>query len=67
MDMSFANQALCLEHMVKMASSLELDVHPVPEKIDTAIAKEKLVAMGIKIDRLTKEQKQYLSSWNIGT
>ena len=67
MDMSFANQALCLEHMVKMASSLELDVHPVPEKIDTAIAKEKLVSMGIKIDRLTKEQKQYLASWNIGT
>jgi adenosylhomocysteinase len=67
MDMSFANQALCLEHMVKMASSLVLDVHPVPEKIDTDIAKEKLVAMGIKIDRLTKEQKQYLSSWNIGT
>ena len=67
MDMSFANQALCLEHMVKMASSLKLDVHPVPEKIDTAIAKEKLVSMGIKIDRLTKEQKQYLASWNIGT
>jgi adenosylhomocysteinase len=44
-----------------------LDVHPVPEKIDTAIAKEKLVSMGIKIDRLTREQKQYLSSWNIGT
>jgi adenosylhomocysteinase len=67
MDMSFANQALCLEHMVKMASSLVLDVHPVPEKIDTAIAKEKLVSMGIKIDRLTREQKKYLSSWNIGT
>jgi adenosylhomocysteinase len=67
MDMSFANQALCIEHMVKLAKSLDLDVHPVPEDIDTAIAKEKLVAMGIKIDRLTREQKQYLSSWNIGT
>ena len=67
MDMSFANQALCIEHMVKLADSLALDVHPVPEKIDTAIAKEKLVSMGIKIDRLTREQKQYLSSWNIGT
>jgi adenosylhomocysteinase len=67
MDMSFANQALCIEHMVKLANSLDLDVHPVPEDIDTAIAKEKLVAMGIKIDRLTREQKQYLSSWNIGT
>ena len=67
MDMSFANQALCIEHMVKLADSLAMDVHPVPEKIDTAIAKEKLVSMGIKIDRLTREQKQYLSSWNIGT
>ncbi len=67
MDMSFANQALCIEHMVKLADSLALDVHPVPEKIDAAIAKEKLVSMGIKIDRLTREQKQYLSSWNIGT
>jgi adenosylhomocysteinase len=67
MDMSFANQALCLEHMVTTANSLALDVHPVPEKIDTAIAKEKLVSMGIKIDRLTREQKQYLSSWTIGT
>jgi adenosylhomocysteinase len=67
MDMSFANQALCIEHMVKLTNSLELDVHPVPEDIDTAIAKEKLVSMGIKIDRLTREQKQYLSSWNIGT
>jgi len=67
MDMSFANQALCIEHMVTMANSLTLDVHPVPEKIDTAIAKEKLASMGIKLDRLTREQKQYLSSWNIGT
>jgi adenosylhomocysteinase len=67
MDMSFANQALCIEHMIKMVNSLALDVHPVPEKIDMAIAKEKLVSMGIKIDRLTREQKQYLSSWNIGT
>ena len=67
MDMSFANQALCIEHMVKLADSLALDVHPVPEDIDTAIAKEKLVSMGIKIDRLTREQKQYLSSWTIGT
>jgi adenosylhomocysteinase len=67
MDMSFANQALCIEHMVKLANSLELDVHPVPEKIDTAIAKEKLLSMGIKIDRLTREQQQYLASWNLGT
>ncbi len=67
MDMSFANQALSLEYMVKMQSSLSLDVHPVPQKIDTAIANEKLAAMGTKIDRLTPEQKKYLASWDIGT
>ena len=67
MDMSFANQALSLEYMVKMKSSLSLDVHPVPQKIDTAIANEKLAAMGTKIDRLTPEQKKYLASWDLGT
>ena len=67
MDMSFANQALSLEYMVKMKSALSLDVHPVPQKIDTAIANEKLAAMGTKIDRLTPEQKKYLASWDIGT
>ena len=67
MDMSFANQALSLEYIVKMQSSLSLDVHPVPQKIDTAIANEKLAAMGTKIDRLTPEQKKYLASWDIGT
>ena len=67
MDMSFANQALCIEHMVKSKSGLERAVYPVPQKIDTAIAKEKLAAMGAKIDRLTKEQKAYLASWTMGT
>ena len=67
MDMSFANQALSLEYMVKMKSALSLDVHSVPQKIDTAIANEKLAAMGTKIDRLTPEQKKYLASWDIGT
>jgi adenosylhomocysteinase len=67
MDMSFANQALSIEYMVKESQRLELDVHPVPEKIDDAIAREKLAAMGIKIDRLTAEQKKYLSSWTMGT
>jgi adenosylhomocysteinase len=67
MDMSFANQALCIEHMVKMKTALKRAVYPVPEKIDKAIAKEKLAAMGVKIDRLTKEQKQYLASWTMGT
>jgi len=67
MDMSFANQALSLEYMVKMKSALSLDVHSVPQKIDTAIANEKLAAMGTKIDRLTPEQKKYLASWDLGT
>jgi len=67
MDMSFANQALSIEYMVKMKKTMPLDVHPVPQKIDTAIAKEKLAAMGAKIDRLTPEQKKYLASWTMGT
>ena len=67
MDMSFANQALSIEYMVKLKKSLPLDVYPVPQKIDTAIAKEKLAAMGTKIDRLTREQKKYLASWDMGT
>ncbi len=67
MDMSFANQALCIEHMVRLKSGLERAVYPVPQKIDTAIAKEKLAAMGVKIDRLTPEQKKYLASWTMGT
>jgi len=67
MDMSFANQALCIEYMIKQANALALDVHPVPEKIDAAIAKEKLISMGIHIDRLTREQKRYLASWDLGT
>jgi len=67
MDMSFANQALSIEYMVKSKKSMDLNVHPVPQRIDTAIAKEKLAAMGTTIDRLTPEQKNYLASWNIGT
>jgi adenosylhomocysteinase len=67
MDMSFANQALCTEYMVKGKKRLENDVYPVPEEIDMAIAKEKLSAMGMKIDRLTAEQKKYLASWSMGT
>jgi adenosylhomocysteinase len=67
MDMSFANQALSIEYMVKESHRLELKVHPVPEAIDTAIAVEKLASMGIRIDRLTAEQKKYLASWTMGT
>ncbi len=67
MDMSFANQALSIEFMVTGTQSLKNDVYPVPEKIDQHIAKEKLAAMGIAIDRLTAEQKKYLASWTMGT
>ena len=67
MDMSFANQALCAEYMVRNARKLEKRVYSVPEKIDKEIARLKLKAMGIKIDTLTPEQKKYLKSWEMGT
>ncbi len=67
MDMSFANQALSIEYMVTLKKPLAKDVYPVPEAIDQQIAREKLVAMGIAIDQLTPEQKQYLASWELGT
>jgi len=67
MDMSFANQALCLEHIVQHASELGKTVYPVPEAIDKEIARLKLKAMGIEIDVLTAEQAHYLTSWEEGT
>jgi len=67
MDMSFANQALAAEYMVKKGSKLKKDVYPVPENIDREIARLKLNALGIKIDKLTKEQQTYLASWEMGT
>ncbi|MBN2654693.1 MAG: adenosylhomocysteinase [Nitrospirae bacterium] len=67
MDMSFANQALCAEYMVKNAKKLQKTVYSVPEKIDKDISRLKLKAMGIKIDTLTPEQKKYLASWEMGT
>lgn len=67
MDMSFANQALSIEHMVKGGNSLSPDVYPVPAEIDSAIAREKLASMGIRIDTLTEEQEKYLASWSMGT
>lgn len=67
MDMSFANQALCAEYMVRNAKKLQKTVYSVPEKIDKEIARLKLKAMGIKIDTLTPEQKKYLQSWEMGT
>jgi adenosylhomocysteinase len=67
MDMSFANQALCSEWMVKNHRTLEKRVYTVPEKIDKEIARLKLRAMGVKVDTLTDEQETYLNSWNQGT
>ena len=67
MDMSFANQALCSEWMVKNHRTLEKRVYTVPERIDKEIARLKLRAMGVKVDTLTEEQETYLNSWNQGT
>lgn len=67
MDMSFANQALCSEYIVKNSHKLKNTVHKVPTKIDESISKLKLNSIGVKIDNLTAEQKKYLSSWEIGT
>jgi adenosylhomocysteinase len=67
MDMSFANQALGLEYMVKHHSELQKQVYPIPEAIDRQIARLKLQAMGIEIDSLTPEQEKYLRSWEEGT
>jgi adenosylhomocysteinase len=67
MDMSFANQALAAEFMVKNAKTLEKRVYSVPPEVDAEIARIKLSAMGVKIDTLTPEQVKYLNSWEEGT
>ncbi|HXM77521.1 MAG TPA: adenosylhomocysteinase [Thermoanaerobaculia bacterium] len=67
MDMSFANQALAAEFMVKNHATLEKKVHTVPEEIDREIARLKLAAMGIDIDVASAEQLRYMSSWEEGT
>ena len=67
MDMSFANQALCAEYILKEVNRLKKDVYGVPQEIDMEIARLKLDSMGIKVDVLTDEQKHYLSSWEMGT
>jgi adenosylhomocysteinase len=67
MDMSFANQALAAEYMVKNAANLEPGVYPVPAEIDAGIAKLKLETLGVTIDTLTPEQEKYLASWQEGT
>lgn len=67
MDMSFANQALACEHLVKNKGSLEPKVHSIPEEIDQNIAALKLKGMGIEIDTLTDDQVKYINSWTVGT
>jgi adenosylhomocysteinase len=67
MDMSFANQALSAEYLVKHRGELKPGVHTLPEEVDTEIAGLKLKALGISIDTLTPEQVEYLSSWETGT
>jgi adenosylhomocysteinase len=67
MDMSFANQSLCAEYVWKNCKKLEKKVYGVPEEIDKQVALLKLETRGIAIDKLTREQKKYLSSWEMGT
>jgi adenosylhomocysteinase len=67
MDMSFANQALCVEYLTKMKGKLKPDVYPVPEGIDQEVGRLKLASMNIAIDSLTEEQEKYLHSWESGT
>jgi len=67
MDMSFANQALCVENLVRSGRMLEKRVYRVPMNIDAEVARRKLQSMQVAIDRLTPEQKNYLASWELGT
>jgi adenosylhomocysteinase len=67
MDMSFANQALCVRHIVENHEKLQNEVYSVPKDIDEEVARLKLAAMGIELEELTDEQKRYLSSWDAGT
>jgi adenosylhomocysteinase len=67
MDMSFANQALCAEYIVKNAKNLENRVYDVPREIDKSVSTLKLSSMGVRIDELTPEQVKYLSAWEMGT
>jgi adenosylhomocysteinase len=67
MDMSFANQALAAEWVLQQGGTLESRVYPVPPDIDREISRLKLDTMGVEIDTLTPEQREYLSSWTVGT
>jgi len=65
MDMSFANQALAVEYLAK--NRLEIGVYKLPDELDVEVARLKLEAMGVEIDKLTEEQRKYISSWELGT
>jgi adenosylhomocysteinase len=67
MDMSFANQSLCVEYLAKQEQRLAVGVYVVPREIDDTVARLKLASMGITIDDLTDEQRAYLASWESGT
>ena len=67
MDMSFANQALCVEFLVKSKENLGAEVYPVPKEIDADVGRLKLHSMGVEIDTLSAEQQRYLESWEEGT
>ncbi|MCK4399018.1 MAG: adenosylhomocysteinase, partial [Methanophagales archaeon] len=67
MDMSFADQALCVRYIVENHEKLRKEVYPVPKDIDEEVARLKLKSMGVEIEELTEEQKKYLSSWDFGT
>lgn len=64
MDVSFSNQALAVEHLIKHTEALESGVHPIPVELDRQVARIKLESMGVKIDRLTLDQEQYLANWS---
>jgi adenosylhomocysteinase len=67
MDVDFAAEALCLEHLVKNGAGLDARVHGVPEGIDREVARLKLESLGVEIDALSDEQRSYLQSWEHGT
>src|SRR5262245_60821961 len=67
MDMSFANQALSVEYLVKNKGKLEAQIHLLPEEVDAEIASLKLTAMKVSIDELTPEMVEYMNSWQTGT
>ena len=67
MDMSFANQALCVRYIVENHERFHKEVYPVPKEIDEEVALLKLKSLGVEIEELTEEQKRYLGSWELGT